>query len=315
MSLTLSTIVAQKSEIQELKSRVLNLKKRLRIALEDVKKKESYILYLEQELINLEDEINRLKTRIHEICSHRNILEDNTDMTQRPPQPPAIEIRQNYEDIQKHLGDVRLYFQNRIQVPFTHIETLETNKVLRDELNSEVNINILNEKKIRKYLYELEQCNKTISFQDSTIVAQKSEIQELKSRVLNLKKRLRIALEDVKKKESYILYLEQELINLEDEINRLKTRIHEICSHRNILEDNTDMTQRPPQPPAIEIRQNYEDIQKHLGDVRLYFQNRIQVPFSRDAILKKLELISTSANRLQEIAQNNQPIDQRITQL
>ncbi|RHZ78894.1 hypothetical protein Glove_155g147 [Diversispora epigaea] len=191
-------------------------------------------------------------------------------------------------------------------------KTLET-KVLRDELNSEININILNEKKIRKYLYELEQCNKTISFQDNTIIAQKSEIQELKSRVLNLKKRLRIALEDVKKKESYILYLEQELINLEDEINRLKTRIHEICSHRNILEDNTDMTQRPPHPPAIEIRQNYEDIQKHLGDVRLYFQNRIQIPFSRDAILKKLELISTSANRLQEIAQNNQPIDQRIT--
>ncbi|RHZ48159.1 hypothetical protein Glove_557g15 [Diversispora epigaea] len=52
------------------------------------------------------------------------------------------------------------------------------------------------------------------------------------------------------------------------------------------------------QPSAIEIRQNYEDIQKHL-----------------DAILKKLELISTSANRLQEIAQNNQPIDQRIIQL
>ncbi|RHZ69229.1 hypothetical protein Glove_286g15 [Diversispora epigaea] len=160
-----------------------------------------------------------------------------------------------------------------------HIETLETNKVLRDELNSEVNINILNEKKIRKYLYELEQCNKTISFQDSTIIAQESEIQELKSRVLNLKKRFRIALEDIKKKESYILYLEQKLINLEDEINWLKTRIQEIC------------------------------------DVRLYFQNRIQVPFSRDAILKKLGLISTSANRLQEIAQNNQLIDQRIIQL
>ncbi|RHZ84714.1 hypothetical protein Glove_78g208 [Diversispora epigaea] len=169
-----------------------------------------------------------------------------------------------------------------------HIETLETNKVLRDELNSEVNINILNEKKIQKYLYELEQCNKTISFQDSTIIAQESEIQELKS--------------------------QQEFFNLEDEINRLKTRIHEICSHRNILEDNTEMTQRPPQPPAIEIRQNYEDIQKHLGDVRLFFQNQIQVPFSRDAILKKLGLISTSANRLQEIVQNNQPIDQRITQ-
>ena len=196
-----------------------------------------------------------------------------------------------------------------------HVEVLETNKVLRDELNSEVNINILNEKKIRKYLYELEQCHKTISFQDTTIIAQESENQELRSQVSKLKKRLRIALEDIKKKESYIPYLEQELINLEDEVNRLKFRIHEIYSYRNITEDITDMAQRPPQPLTAEIIQNYEDIQRHLGDVRLYFQNRIQVPFSRDAILKKLGLISTASNRLQEIAQNNQPIDQRITQL
>ena len=75
------------------------------------------------------------------------------------------------------------------------------------------------------------------------------------------------------------------------------------------------MAQRPPQPLTAEIIQNYEDIQKHLGDVRLYFQNRIQIPFSRDAILKKLGLISTASTRFQEIAQNNQPIDQRITQL
>ncbi|RHZ82422.1 hypothetical protein Glove_109g107 [Diversispora epigaea] len=109
-----------------------------------------------------------------------------------------------------------------------YIEVLETNKALRDELNSE----------------------------NTTIIAQESENQELKSQVSNLKKRLRIALEDIKKKKSYIPYLEQELINLEDEI-----------------------------------------------------------PFSRDAILKKLGLISTASNRLQEIAQNNQLIDQRITQL
>ncbi|RHZ84679.1 hypothetical protein Glove_78g138 [Diversispora epigaea] len=196
-----------------------------------------------------------------------------------------------------------------------YVKVLETNKVLRDELNSEVNINILNEKKIRKYLYELEQYHKTISFQDTTIIAQESENQELRSQVSKLKKRLRIALEDIKKKESYIPYLEQELINLEDEVNQLKFRIHEIYSYRNITEDITDMAQRPPQPLTAEIIQNYEDIQRHLGDVRLYFQNRIQVPFSRDTILKKFGLISTASNRLQKIAQNNQPIDQRIIQL
>ncbi|RHZ75550.1 hypothetical protein Glove_212g101 [Diversispora epigaea] len=121
-----------------------------------------------------------------------------------------------------------------------YVEVLETNKVLRDELNSEININILNEKKICKYLYELEQCHKTITFQDTTIITQESENQELKFQVSKLKKCLRIVLEDIKKKESYISYLEQELINFED-----------------------------------------EDIQRHLDDVRLYFQNRIQIPFKR----------------------------------
>ncbi|RHZ81881.1 hypothetical protein Glove_117g628 [Diversispora epigaea] len=139
-----------------------------------------------------------------------------------------------------------------------HVKVLETNKTLRDELNSE----------------------------DTTIIAQESENQELRSQVSKLKKHLRIALEDIKKKESYISYLEQELINLEDEVNWLKFRIHEIYSYRNIMEDITDMAQRLPQSLTAEIIQNYEDIQRHLA-----------------------------SNRLQEIAQNNQLIDQRITQL
>ncbi|CAG8488535.1 5167_t:CDS:2 [Diversispora eburnea] len=79
-----------------------------------------------------------------------------------------------------------------------YVEILETNKALKDELNSE----------------------------DSTIITQESEIQELKSQV------------------------------------------------------NTYMTQRLPQLSTIEIRQNYNDIQRHLDDVRLCFQNQIQVPFS-----------------------------------
>ncbi|CAG8601962.1 856_t:CDS:1, partial [Diversispora eburnea] len=47
----------------------------------------------------------------------------------------------------------------------------------------------------------------------------------------------------------------------------------------------------------------------------LYFQNRIQVPFSQDTILKKLGLILMFTNKLQEITQNNQPVNQKITQL
>ena len=85
---------------------------------------------------------------------------------------------------------------------------MESNKSLRAELNSEINNNKLNEKKIRKYLQELDQCYKTISSQDSIILSHETEIQELKPQISNLEKRLRIALEDIKKKDIYIPYLE-----------------------------------------------------------------------------------------------------------
>jgi hypothetical protein len=61
-----------------------------------------------------------------------------------------------------------------------YIEILESNKALRSELNIEVNNNILNEKKICKYIHELDQYYKTILSQDNSILAHETEIQELK---------------------------------------------------------------------------------------------------------------------------------------
>ena len=140
-----------------------------------------------------------------------------------------------------------------------YIEILESNKSLRVELNSEVNNNILNEKKICKYLQELDQCYKTISSQDNIILAYDTEIHELKSQIINLEKRLRIALEDNKKKDSYIPFLEQDIIKFQEEINRLKLRIHEIYS------TNINIAYR---------RANYfENIQAFLGDIRVFIQN------------------------------------------
>ena len=115
---------------------------------------------------------------------------------------------------------------------------MENNKSLRAELNSEINNNNLNEKKICKYLHELNQCYKTISDQDNIILAHDTEIFELKSQISNLEKRLRIALEDNKKKDAYISYLEPEIDNFQEEISRLKSRIYKIYS------SNIDMTQR-----------------------------------------------------------------------
>ena len=170
---------------------------------------------------------------------------------------------------------------------------MESNKSLRAELNSEINNNILNEKKICKYLQELEQCYKTISSQDSIILSHEIEIQELKSQIPNLEKRLRIALEDIKKKDAYIPYLEQEIANFQDEVFRLKTRIHEIYSKN--IEENM----------ARRRANHFDNIQALLGDIRVYILNPRRTNFNQNQIIEKLETLSIEADRLNTLARNN----------
>ncbi len=113
-----------------------------------------------------------------------------------------------------------------------YLALLKSNRELRKELNSEASINQSNEKKICILIKELEQCSRSISFQDTTIIAHEKEIQELKSQVSDLQKRLRSALKDVDKKESYVLDLEQRLSTLEEEVLVLKKKIREITSRK-----------------------------------------------------------------------------------
>ena len=71
-------------------------------------------------------------------------------------------------------------------------ELLDTNQELRSELRDEIFINKSNEKKIRSLVKELEQCYRTISSQDNTIIAHKGEIVELKSQISDLRKQQNI---------------------------------------------------------------------------------------------------------------------------
>ena len=50
-------------------------------------------------------------------------------------------------------------------------QLLDTNQELRSELQDEIFINKSNEKKVRSLVKELEQCYRTISLQDNTIIA------------------------------------------------------------------------------------------------------------------------------------------------
>ena len=59
-------------------------------------------------------------------------------------------------------------------------QLLDTNQELCSELRDEISINKSYKKKIRSLIKELEQCYRTISFQNNSIIAHESEIVELK---------------------------------------------------------------------------------------------------------------------------------------
>src|SRR3954468_6604735 len=87
-----------------------------------------------------------------------------------------------------------------------YLQLLDTNQELHSELRDEISINKSNEKKLCSLVKKLEQCYRTISFQDSTIITHEKEIEDLKLEITSLKKRLRKALQYVGKRRS-IYYL------------------------------------------------------------------------------------------------------------
>ncbi len=80
-------------------------------------------------------------------------------------------------------------------------QLLDTNQELRSELQDEIFINKSNEKKIRSLVKELEQCYRTISLQDNTIIVHEKVIEKFKSEISDLRKQLRILQQDKKFKD------------------------------------------------------------------------------------------------------------------
>ena len=82
-----------------------------------------------------------------------------------------------------------------------YLEILDTNKELCKELGEEISINKDSEKKIRSLIREVEVCHRSLSHQDSTIIAHEEEIISLKAEISSLKKRLQQVEQDVKLKD------------------------------------------------------------------------------------------------------------------
>src|SRR3954451_10521343 len=122
-----------------------------------------------------------------------------------------------------------------------YIEILDTNKELRKELEDEITESKLKNKKLKSLSRELENCYKTLSHQDSTIVAHEDEIASLKSEIKSLKQRLHKALQDLRHKDDASTAQDIHILRLEDKVNQLKNRIREITNKKLTPNNNSSM--------------------------------------------------------------------------
>ena len=114
----------------------------------------------------------------------------------------------------------------------TYIEILDTNKELCKELADEIAENNIFNKKLKALSRELETCYRTLSHQDSTILAHEGEIESLKTEIKSLKQRLHKALQDLRYKADASTAQDIHILRLEDKIEQLKKRIREITDKK-----------------------------------------------------------------------------------
>src|SRR5256884_2012849 len=154
-----------------------------------------------------------------------------------------------------------------------YLQLLDTNQELRSELQDEIFINKNNEKKIRFLVKELEQCYRTISLQDNTIIAHEKEIEELKSQISDLRKQLRILQQDKKFKEEIASIQDSRIIELESKVKHLKTKI-QILIDKKISINALDMATTNL---IANVNRGLEWIENHIRGIGMPMQNSANV--------------------------------------
>ena len=107
----------------------------------------------------------------------------------------------------------------------TYSQLLDTNQELCSEFQDEISINKSNERKIHSFVKELEQCYRTISLQDNTIIAHEKEIEKFKSEISDLRKQLRVLQQDLRHKGNANTSQDIHILRLEEKVEKLKARI------------------------------------------------------------------------------------------
>lgn len=220
---------------------------------------------------------------------------------------------------------LRSLYNNRRKFNTLHpptVELCQTNFELRQELDKEVKINVTNEAKIKclerqldKYENELLRLNSLIENFESKEKSNKKEITDLR---LELKKSNTIC----GKKEKYILYQESELLNSQEIIYKLKKRIHIMAQASSSSTASDDSSENIIQPPnSDEHKELFHDVQVKCMHISEFIKGKRQS--SVPDILKKLAIITKSADRLHDIVKyreqqetrNLQELDQLLDQI
>src|SRR6266542_753968 len=119
-------------------------------------------------------------------------------------------------------------------------ELEEENYHLRSELQTEVDTNRQNERRINQLERDYFRCEQEIQVLNSKIEhlenASEEEIAELKSEISSLKNKLCQAKKEVRDKEKYISTLENQLVESEEQVEKLRCRIKTISSRKNTPE-------------------------------------------------------------------------------
>jgi chromosome segregation ATPase len=152
-------------------------------------------------------------------------------------------------------------------------QLLDTNQELRNELQDEIFINKSNEKKIRSLVKELEQCYRTISLQDNTIIAHEKEVEKLKSEISDLRKQLRVLQQDKKFKDEVGSIQDGRIIELKNKVGSLKARIR-ILIDKKISINALDMATTNL---IANINRGLDRIENHIRGVGTPMQNSANV--------------------------------------
>jgi hypothetical protein len=180
-------------------------------------------------------------------------------------------------------------------------QLLDTNQELRSELRDEIFINKSNEKKIHILEKELEQCFRTISFQDKTIIAHEEEIESLKTEINSLKQHLQKTLQDLRHKGNASTSQDIHILRLEDKVERLKARIR-ILIDKKISINALDMATANL---ITNINRGLDRIENHIRGADTPLQNPFNIldgiRGSLNTIRATLQNITTERDQYQNI--------------